>query len=152
MLLAAVGCDGPPGGGGEVDAGSACGLVDQECCLRGSACEEDLVCAADDGGAPPRCYSPCTPTPCTAGGNSGSCLEVGGGRGVCADSGSAPAGCVAGAEGCETTHGTSEGTMCVSDGALEFCFEACVPEPSGCASTHVCVPLADGGGLCLTGQ
>jgi len=151
-----VGCDGGGGDGdgdadvdadADADADGDCGELDETCCATEPGCMGDLVCAARSGeGA--TCHEACDPGLCSYGDRDGYCVE-GGGGGVCAVTDAESIYCDF--DGCETPYGVSEETRCVQDPETweTFCFESCELQPTGCdEATHVCVALAEGGGVC----
>lgn len=156
LALASAACD-EGGGDGDGDADSDsdsdgdgdCGELAGACCATEPACTAGLVCAARPG-EDALCYEPCDPGLCDYGDREGYCVDGGSGSSVCAVADATSIYCEYG--GCETEYGVTEGTLCVQDDETweTFCFEACDLEPSGCdESTHVCVALADGGGVCV---
>jgi hypothetical protein len=160
-LVACRGGSGDGDGDADVDAdvdadadgdsdtdGGDCGSLDGPCCPEEPGCMGDLICAAltEDENA---CLEPCDPGPCDYGEDQGYCVDGGSGDGVCAAAAATSVWCEW--DGCETEYGVSEATRCVQDPETfeTFCFESCELRPTGCdETTHACVALTEGGGVC----
>lgn len=127
--------------GVDPDCGTtSCGYADGPCCTSGSACEGGAECISLDGTSD-ICLELCSPTVCSYGGADGSCLDFFSGSGVCMGETLTPSTCVEGSTSCTTDYGVSTGTVCVGDGWETYCLESCVVAPSGCDTSHACVPF-----------
>jgi hypothetical protein len=132
----------------DVDVFEDCGALGEECCPVEPSCMDDLVCAQRSG-EEMLCFEPCEPNLCDYGEQQGYCVPYIDGVGVCAALEAATLYCDW--DGCETEYGVSDDTRCVQNQETweTFCFESCDLVATGCdETTHECIPLADGGGVC----
>jgi hypothetical protein len=127
---------------GDPDVEGPCARVEREDCSSIPCCEPDASTCAGAEGEIPLCYENCTITPCPYGDHGGFCWGEGG-PGICVSFGrEATSSCSPGDPGCTTEYGVNDGTVCVTDGADNYCFETCEPGPSGCdLSTHACLGM-----------
>ena len=126
---------------------STCANTDEVCSEASSCCNLDRTTCAGASDETPRCYQNCTPTDCDYGDESGTCIDAGG-IGLCLPATRDPATSNCTGDPCETEYRSPNG-ICASDGTVSYCLEECTLTPSGCLGTHVCVPLVDGGGVCV---
>ena len=129
------------------DADGGCSNTDEVCSEASPCCSPDTHTCAGGTGEDPRCYANCTPSDCTYGTEAGTCIDAGG-VGLCLPAGRAPAISDCTADPCTTEYGAATG-VCASDGTNSYCLEECALVPSGCDGMHTCVPLTDGGGVCI---
>lgn len=151
LCLVVVSCR-EPEPHGDADVEPSCIRTDDFCVDSDQCCDPDThVCAAAEG-EPGLCLERCEIADCDFNGATGTCFDLGG-FGACIPDELElllPSGCEPMSEGCETAYGTTSETICVPLEASSWvCVESCEPAQLGCDAWHVCVPLEDGGGVCL---